>query len=390
MRIPNILRQFGGVDIKLKNRMAQSVKMIIIIFLGCAVCYGLYFIVDNVLNGVFLDWFESTFMTESYTGDIYIREPDWHKIKYLALVMLCANVALWVVTIFAVSERRVRKCKKGTITGTSRMIKDYMDGDRDASDIFPSKYAEISAQMTEIKSSMERHERILKEEAGRKNDLIAYLAHDLKTPLTSVIGYLSLLDEASDMPKEQRAKYLNITLDKAQRLEKLINEFFEITRYNLMQIEILKERIDLYFMLVQMTDEFYPILSGHSNTVELQADENLIIWGDPDKLSRVFNNILKNAIAYSYENSIIEISAECTENEVRILFRNKGRTIPEQKLNLIFEKFFRLDDARNTNTGGAGLGLAIAKEIAELHGGSITAESKDEITEFCVVLPIKS
>ena len=124
---------------------------------------------------------------------------------------------------------------------------------------------------------MQRHEQILKEEAARKNDLIAYLAHDLKTPLTSVIGYLSLLDEAVDMPTPQRAKYVSITLDKAKRLEKLINEFFEITRYNLQGIVLEKETIDLYYMLVQMTDEFYPLLQAHQNTTELDVDEEMTI-----------------------------------------------------------------------------------------------------------------
>ena len=254
--------------------------------------------------------------------------------------------------------------------------------------IFPKEYAEISTQMVEIKATMQRHEQILKEEATRKNDLIAYLAHDLKTPLTSVIGYLSLLDEAPDMPMQQRAKYVHITLDKAHRLESLINEFFEITRYNLQQIEIEKEPIDLYYMLVQMTDEFYPLLQKHGNSTELNVDENTTIYGDAVKLARVFNNILKNAIAYSYPDSIIKIWTEQNDTAINIYFQNKGKTIPSHKLDSIFEKFFRLDEARATNTGGAGLGLAIAKEIVTLHGGSISADSKNENTTFCVSLPL--
>lgn len=254
--------------------------------------------------------------------------------------------------------------------------------------IFPKEYAEISTQMVEIKATMQRHEQILKEEATRKNDLIAYLAHDLKTPLTSVIGYLSLLDEAPDMPMQQRAKYVHITLDKTHRLESLINEFFEITRYNLQQIEIEKEPIDLYYMLVQMTDEFYPLLQKHGNSTELNVDENTTIYGDAVKLARVFNNILKNAIAYSYPDSIIKIWTEQNDTAINIYFQNKGKTIPPHKLDSIFEKFFRLDEARTTNTGGAGLGLAIAKEIVTLHGGSISADSKNENITFCVSLPL--
>ena len=155
--------------------------------------------------------------------------------------------------------------------------------DREAGEVFPPEYAEISVQMAEIKSSIQRHEQTIKEEAARKNDLITYLAHDLKTPLTSVVGYLSLLEEAPDMPEEQKAKYVHITLDKALRLEKLINEFFEITRYNLQQIVLEKETVDLTFMLVQMTDEFYPILQEHNNTIRVELPE------EKEKLTCWFN-----------------------------------------------------------------------------------------------------
>ena len=267
------------------------------------------------------------------------------------------------------------------------MIRRYMAGDRDVEEVFPAGYEEIAMQMTAIKNDMQRREQTLKEEVSRKNDLIVYLAHDLKTPLTSVIGYLSLLEEAPDMPAAQKAKYVHISLEKALRLEQLINEFFEITRYNLQQIVLEKERIDLSYMLIQMADEFYPILQGHGNTVQVQAKEGIMIYCDPLKLARVFNNILKNAVAYSYPDTVIEIEVQEREEEIVVLFCNHGRTIPKQKLETIFEKFFRLDSARATNTGGAGLGLAIAKDIVELHGGTIMAESENELTTFTVTLP---
>ena len=190
------------------------------------------------------------------------------------------------------------------------------------------------------------------------------------------------------MPKEERKKYIHIALEKSNRLGELINEFFDITRYNLQQIEIEKEPIDLYYMLVQMTDEFYPLLQKHGNSTELNVDENTTIYGDAVKLARVFNNILKNAIAYSYPDSIIKIWTEQNDTAINIYFQNKGKTIPPHKLDSIFEKFFRLDEARTTNTGGAGLGLAIAKEIVTLHGGSISADSKNENITFCVSLPL--
>lgn len=238
-----------------------------------------------------------------------------------------------------------------------------------------------------IKHTLEIRKMAAQAAEQRKNDLVMYLAHDIRTPLTSIIGYLNLLSEVPDMPVEQKTSYINITLDKAYHLEKMINEFFEITRYNLQEINIIKEEIDLYYMLVQLSDELSPVLSAKGNTILLNIDENITILGDPDKLARVFNNILKNAANYSYPNTEIIICAEQKEHQVILSFINKGPTIPEAKLSSIFEKFYRLDTARNSNTGGTGLGLAIAKEIIMLHEGTITANSINDTTTFAVTLP---
>ncbi|BDF33278.1 hypothetical protein CE91St62_13430 [Lachnospiraceae bacterium] len=358
-----------------------------------ALCFIIYYLIDNLWNGAFVEWFEKNYMLiqNEYlpeTGQYALTySPVWSKLKSLLLAIFILTATFWLLSVLVTSHLYARAKVRKSITETSRILRTYMMTDTETTEIFPKEYAELSVQMAEIKSTMQRHEQILKEEAARKNDLITYLAHDLKTPLTSVIGYLSLLDEAPDMPGSQKERYVRITLDKAQRLEKLTNEFFEITRYNLQQIALEKETIDLCYMLVQMTDEFYPLLTSHGNTAHLDVSEDMTIYGDALKLARVFNNILKNAIAYSYPDTVIEIWAEERAEETLICFRNKGKTIPAQKLESIFEKFFRLDEARTTNAGGAGLGLAIAKEIVTLHGGNITVESRDELTTFCLSLP---
>ncbi|HBQ86283.1 MAG TPA: vancomycin resistance histidine kinase VanS [Syntrophomonas sp.] len=243
-------------------------------------------------------------------------------------------------------------------------------------------------KLNQIKDNLEKQKKAVLDAEQRKNDLVVYLAHDIKTPLTSVIGYLSLLDEAPDMPPEQKAKYVGITLEKAYRLEQLINEFFEITRFNLQTIVLNKEKINLLFMLQQMADEFYPMLTPQKKQVSVNVPDGLILWGDADKLARVFNNILKNAIAYSYENSVIDISAQQQDKNIVITFTNQGNPIPQGKLNSIFEKFYRLDTARSTSTGGAGLGLAIAQEIVTAHDGTISVDSNPENTTFTVQLPL--
>lgn len=244
----------------------------------------------------------------------------------------------------------------------------------------------MEKKLNQVKDKLETRSKEAHEAVQRKNELVVYLAHDIKTPLTSVIGYLSLLDETPDMPIDQKAKYVHITLEKAYRLESLINEFFEITRYNLQTIPLKKENIDLYYMLIQMTDEAYPQLSANGKRVAIHAAEDITIYGDSDKLARVFNNILKNAIAYSNDGSTIDISAERKDNMTVIQFENAG-TISQEKLESIFEKFYRIDDARSSSTGGAGLGLAIAKDILTLHGGTIEAHSDNSHTVFSITLP---
>ena len=378
----------------MKIKISKTTTLIGTCILGIAACFGLYYLVDKVWNGFFVDWFTAKYMNthEVYSADvgkdILVTEPLWSELKVFILTVLIIIVLICIAITFAVANLHAKAEVRKSITATSVMLHDFMIEEKGNIDIFPKEYAEISAQMSEIKSTMQRHEQMLKEEASRKNDLIAYLAHNLKTPLTSVIGYLALLDEAQDMPIEQKTKYVNIALSKALRLEKLINEFFDITRYNLQQIDLEKESINLCHMLVQMTDEFYPLLNAHGNQTEVCVDEDVTVYGDSMKLARVFNNILKNAIYYSYPDTTIKIWAESTDTDVWIYFCNKGKTIPAGKLNSIFEKFFRMDEARSTNTGGAGLGLAIAKEIITLHGGKITAESENESTTFRISLPI--
>lgn len=222
----------------------------------------------------------------------------------------------------------------------------------------------------------------------RKDELVMYLAHDIRTPLTSVIGYLNLLEEEPDMPAEQRAKRVHIALEKAYRLETMINEFFEITRYNSQQITLSKETIDLYYMLVQLSDELSPVFAPRGNTVALHLAEDLTVEADPEKLARVFSNILKNAASYSHPRTEITISAEKSEHEVIIQFQNSGEDIPSEALVSLFDKFYRADKSRSSDTGGTGLGLAIAKEIVTLHGGAISASSKNHVITFTISLPL--
>ncbi|WP_035178246.1 vancomycin resistance histidine kinase VanS [Alkalihalobacterium bogoriense] len=254
----------------------------------------------------------------------------------------------------------------------------------------PLELKQVEDRMNSMKEESIRNARLAKEAEQRKNDLLVYLAHDLKTPLTSVIGYITLLRDEQQISQELREKYLSITLDKAERLEDLINEFFEITRFNLTELSPEKSSIHLTRMLEQITFEFHPLFVEKNVTCQLDIEPNLEISCDVNKMQRVFDNLIRNAVNYSYENGTIFIRSKREKDFLHLHFINSGRTIPKDKLERIFEQFYRLDTSRATHTGGAGLGLAIAKEIVELHGGTITAYSEDEKVEFIVALPFTS
>ena len=251
----------------------------------------------------------------------------------------------------------------------------------------PANLGEVEVQLNAARERALRDARAAKEAEQRKNDLVVYLAHDLKTPLTSVIGYLTLLRDEPPLSPEIRARYTNIALDKAERLEDLINEFFDITRFNLTHLELEKQPTDLTRMLEQVASEFQFILAEANLTCRLDLPKKMMCPCDPEKLSRVFDNLLRNASYYSLPGTEVQISGTTEGKTVTMTFTNVGKTIPKEKLGRVFEQFFRLDSSRGTHTGGAGLGLAIAKEIVELHGGTIRAESAHDTVTFTVCLP---
>lgn len=329
---------------------------------------------------------------------IYDMSPDFYyniknifyAIYYTHDISVFIFIAiLWCIPVICISLILYRMLKKSYsyISELENASKQLLDKNIDFIQLRP-ELSDIADKMNHLKREAEKNEQLAKESEQRKNDLIVYLAHDLKTPLTSVIGYLELLKEAPDLPINQRAKYTNITLDKAYRLEELMNEFFEIARFNDTKIVLMKKNLNLKLMLEQIIDEFYPLTNEQNKKIIIKCNNNINCYADPDKLSRAFNNVIKNAISYSFENTNIEINAYTENNIINISIKNEGYTIPKEKLESIFEKFYRLDNARNTTTGGAGLGLAIAKEIITLHGGNITAKSQNNITTFTLRLPI--
>lgn len=275
---------------------------------------------------------------------------------YRTLYLAAAAIVVWAVLVMFCTYRLLR-----------RVIL-YVDELQNATgQLFDKnvKYIELSPELSEIatkinrlKQDSEKNEQLAKENEQRKNDLIMYLAHDLKTPLSSVIGYLTLLHDEGQISPELQEKYLSIALDKAERLEDLINEFFEITRFNLSEITLQYSTINLTRLLEQLVFEFQPMLKEKNLVCDLKATEDMMLYCDADKIQRVFDNLLRNAVLYSYPDTEIHITAQMQNKQIVIQFKNHGDTISAEKLSRIFEQFFRLDAARGSS-GGAGLGLSL-------------------------------
>lgn len=355
------------MKLKLLYKMVMSIIVSIFITL-----FLIFFVFDGILNSAIAE------TTYSMSHKLYYSLIAKKDIMVVILFYLVG-----IITIYFTIARSVKKF----VALLDAIHKAYEKNEQ--LEELPEEFSDVAAELNEIRYRALKNEKAAQEAEVRKNDLIVYMAHDLKTPLTSIIGYLSLVKEEKNLPKDLQEKYVNISLEKAERLEDLINEFFEITRYNVQNMTVEKSKIDFSMLLNQVVDEFYPLLLPKGLNFQIAIEEKIIINGDAKKLARVFDNLIRNAINYSNKETTIEVEAKQEANSVIIKVKDKGEKIPEYKLNQIFEKFYRLDAARTTEKGGAGLGLAIAKEIVDLHGGTIQVTSNNEITEFCVRLPIQ-
>ncbi len=357
-----------------KKRYKTICQKLMIQYLLSLMAYGLGLVIFILLCVVICNsriWYGTELL---YTPLVFIKN-NILVIGGIVLVLGCIFITYYFFTKpFAYVDEIAQASKKLTNPTTEQI------------ELSDSLYF-VENELNIAREQALNNRRAAKDAEQRKNDLVVYLAHDLKTPLTSVIGYLTLLRDENQISEELREKYLSISLEKAERLEDLINEFFEITRFNLSEITLEYSTVNLSLMLEQLTYEFQPMFLSKNLECKLHVLPNTMIKCDVDKIQRVFDNLLRNAVNYSFENGTIYITVTQKDNYLHIKFQNEGNTIPKEKLNRIFEQFYRLDTSRSSKSGGAGLGLAIAKEIVEHHSGTITAKSENETIEFEVILP---
>lgn len=239
----------------------------------------------------------------------------------------------------------------------------------------------INFMAKELKNRIEKE----KNAENTKNELITNVSHDLRTPLTSIKGYIGLLKDKKYKNENELLDYLNIAYNKSEKLEILINNLFEYTKLSNNSISLKKENIFLNELLEQLVEELYVICKENNVWIKSSIpEEKVIAYVDGDKMVRVFENLLMNAIRYCSKNSEIKLTLKKEEKNIIVSVENKCENFSEEDLKRIFDRFYRVDKARTESVSGSGLGLAIAKSIVELHGGKIWAEYKDETITFYV------
>lgn len=258
----------------------------------------------------------------------------------------------------------------------------------------PVKGEDEFANIAEKLNVMTREIRLLIESERNyekeKDALITNVAHDLRTPLTSVIGYLDLVRKKNEWEDEERNRYISIAYDKAKRLEKLIEDLFEFTKVGAERMQVHPTKIDFRRFMEQMLEEFYPSFEAADLECQFQMEmEDGMLMADGDLLARGIANLFSNAVKYGRDGKIIKVKVkEERESQcVKLEIINFGEIISPEDLEHIFDKFFRGEGSRSTETGGSGLGLAIAKKVVLLHHGQISVSSDYKGTVFTVRLP---
>lgn len=365
-----------------------KLKMLLVVIVGTLIAGAAgIFLLEVVVDGVLQDPFARFFLWASQT--LFGQSPEDAAQLYQVLIrdnkqeILTICIMVLMLIAFYLAMGRFTHWLEDIRAATRRLVEE-----REDPVVLPRELSPIQDDLNAIRRQLAARERAAQEAEQRRGDLVAFLAHDLKTPLTSVVGYLTLLHDDPGLDMEQRAKFTGIALDKALRLEELLGEFFDITKMDLDSGAGEKVPIQLSMLLEQLSDEFYPLFAEKNLTCVPDIQPHLVVRGDPDKLARVFDNVLRNAVSYSIPGGTVDVVAKAMGSYTEITIQDEGLEIPEGELANIFEKFYRLDAARSTRTGGAGLGLAIAKEIVELHGGSIRCESNGKLTSFIISLPL--
>ncbi|MGE7948538.1 ATP-binding protein [Lysinibacillus sp. NPDC093688] len=301
-------------------------------------------------------------------------------------VPLLIGIAVFTLSFFYLTKRKMKQ-----IESVAKGVKEIAKGDltyrieKKGIDEIALLTENVNHMAEAIMTNIEMERRIEKQ----KNELITNVSHDLRTPLTSIMGYLRLLRDERYDTKEQYNEYLKIAFSKSEQLKNLIDDLFEYTKLTNESIVLEKQEVCINELLDQLTEELIPQAEENNRTFNKNfTEERIFATVDSEKIVRVFDNLLMNAIKYSTGDGEIFVSLERKEDTVQICVANESNEFTSEELTSLFERFYKKDQSRTNVAEGSGLGLAIAKNIVELHGGKIDAQYKDGMLQFIIELPV--
>ena len=317
-----------------------------------------------------------------YAESFFLQLTEMDTLMTLFYVLF--GIGLFTLTFLALQEKSLRY-----ISRISAAIQNISEGDLNTTievagdDEFTAMAVNLNKMVEDIRRLIDRE----REAERTKHELITNVAHDLRTPLTSIIDYLELLSGQVEIPPEMQAKYIAIACAKSKRLEKLIEDLFGLTKMNYGKVSMHVTKVDIVKLLSQLLEEFYPSFKDKNLSYELQSNVPAkTISADANLLARLFDNLINNAIKYGADGKRVLVNIQAVETTVAVSVTNYGYVIPKEELPFIFNKFYRVEQSRSTDTGGTGLGLAIVKNIVDMHGGAIQVSSDLNGTVFVVKL----
>lgn len=354
-------------------------------------------VITNILYSTLVACLVEVFLVTNLTMVArYARQSQWDNalmamIDESELVIVIGYVLLGIM-VFSITFLLLQERSISYISRISDAVQNISEGDLNTivdvvgDDEFSSMAANLNRMVEDIRRLIDKE----REAERTKNELITNVAHDLRTPLTSIIGYLELLsNKSSPLPSEVQGKYLDIAYSKSKRLEKLIEDLFGFTKLNYGKISMQVSKVDIIKLLGQLLEESYPNFSNKNLSYELQSNVPAkVIMADGNLLARLFDNLINNAIKYGAEGKRVLVKVHAMAEAVQVSVTNYGYVIPKEELPLLFDKFYRVEQSRSVNTGGTGLGLAIAKNIVDMHGGTINVTSDLKGTVFTVKLKV--
>lgn len=353
-------------------------------------------VVTNIVYSAIITCLVEVFVVANMTMIARYME-DAGKLNRLAELLLSMNAAVVLVYVvsgillFSVTFLLLQEPSIRYISHISDAIQNISEGDLNTTidvigdDEFSSMAANLNKMAEDIRQLMEKE----RESERTKNELITNVAHDLRTPLTSIIGYLELLAGNTRIDPEMQHKYIEIAYGKSKRLEKLIEDLFGFTKLNYGKMSMHVAQLDLVKLLGQLLEEAYPNFAEKNLSYDLQSNVPAkMISAGGNLLARLFDNLIGNAIKYGADGKRVLVQIFAGEEVVTVSVTNYGYVIPPDELPLIFNKFYRVERSRSSSTGGTGLGLAIAKEIVDMHGGTIGVTSDLNGTVFTVKLQV--